>query len=296
MRIFPNYERTVIISLLPNHSTTFNKKVHCKPAMALKSLIYDYLPEPAKPMAERWYNIMVYRTTNESLHSNFVEYFFDSRGTYEGFVDEFENGPVADLRSNALRKYQKLTGKDTLSDIGLAIARDYYAVTREIEPRTVIETGVCNGISSLSILLALEKNGAGMLHSIDYPFRADEPLEDFREETFEDYGGAAIPSDKEPGWIIPEDLKRRWKLTIGKSQRELPKLITELENLDLFIHDSEHSYPCMMFEYELAYEWLEEEGVLLSDDITWNQAYPIFTKVRKPEHGRLSYDVGYMRK
>lgn len=50
----------------------------------------------------------------------------------------------------------------------------------------------------------------------------------------------------------------------------------------------------MMFEYELAYEWLAEGGVLLSDDISWNDAFDIFVDVRTPTHwGRLSRNIGY---
>lgn len=222
---------------------------------------------------------------------------FDSQSEYQNYITEFEEGPIAEIRNEALDKYSQLTGKDAgMGVISLGAARDYYAITRKIEPDTTVETGVCNGLSTLSILLALQKNETGKLYSIDYPFRADESLEEFRDDTFEGYGGAAIPSDKEPGWIIPDELRHQWNLTIGKSQREFPKLVTELDTFDLFIHDSEHSHPCMMFEYELAYEWLEDGGMVLSDDITWNNAFLVFTNIRKPEYGKISKNIGYMRK
>jgi hypothetical protein len=64
----------------------------------------------------------------------------------------------------------------------------------------------------------------------------------------------------------------------------------------MFVHDSEHSHPCMMFEYELAFEWLDDGGLLLSDDITWNDAFSVFTDVREPEHGNVSGGVGYVLK
>jgi predicted O-methyltransferase YrrM len=237
------------------------------------------------------------KKTDQQLHSEFVSSLFDSRSEYQRYVNEFEKGPVAEIREEALHKYSKLTGENSsMGAISLDAARDYYAVTRKTDPDVVVETGVCNGLSTVSILLAIQKNGSGELYSIDYPYRADEPLENFRNKTFEDYGGAAIPSDKQPGWIIPEELRGQWTLHVGKSQRELPKLVSKLNSIDLFIHDSEHSHPCMMFEYELAYEWLKDGGMILSDDITWNEAFNIFTRTREPEYGKISKSTGYMIK
>jgi len=267
-------------------------------SMSLKRSLYRKLPRPLKPIVERSYRqISAFSLVDEeALHAEFVDAVFASRAEYERYVTEFERGSAASLRNEALDEYRRLTGEDAMGGVALETARDYYAITRELEPATVVETGVCNGVSTLAVLLALQANGTGRLHSIDYPFRADESLEEFRQETFENYGGAAIPSDREPGWIIPTELRSRWELRIGKSQRELPRLLVDIESLDLFIHDSEHSHPCMMFEYELAYEWLRDSGLILSDDITWNDAFGVFTEVRESEDGRLSKDVGYVRK
>jgi hypothetical protein len=52
----------------------------------------------------------------------------------------------------------------------------------------------------------------------------------------------------------------------------------------------------MMFEYELAYEWLDEDGVILSDDIGWNDAFSIFADIRKPDFGKISRGIGYISK
>ena len=273
-----------------------NREWTVRVGMGIKSKVYNSLPKPVQPFVKRTYENMVSDMAEDELHSEFVSHFFDSEDEYLGYVDEFNEGSAVELRNEALEKYQQLTGKGGLSGIGLDASRDYYAVTRKIKPETVVETGVCNGVSTLSILLALRENDKGELFSIDYPLRADESLEEFRQETFEGYGGAAIPSDKEPGWIVPSELRTRWDLTLGKSQRELPRLVTELDTLDLFIHDSEHSHPCMMFEYEIAYEWLEENGAILSDDITWNDAFSVFTDIREPDFGKMSRNIGYISK
>lgn len=235
-------------------------------------------------------------STGSEISSEFTELFFSSRREYSQYAEEFDKGPAAGLRSQGIERYRQLAGVDSFGGIGLDIARAYYTLVRKLQPQEIIETGVCNGVSTLGVLLALQENGSGTLHSIDYPFRAEESLDEFRAETFRGYGGATIPSDKDPGWIIPDELRSRWNLTVGKSQRELPRIVSEVGSFELFIHDSEHSHPCMMFEYELAHEWLQPGGVMLSDDINWNEAFDIFTDVRDIGYGRVSDGVGYVVK
>jgi predicted O-methyltransferase YrrM len=176
-----------------------------------------------------------------------------------------------------LEIYQKLSG---ISDTGAVepISLDWlYNAIIELEPHTVVETGVCNGASSYVILSALETNGKGQLHSIDYPFYANEDLEKFRQETFDGYRGAAIPADKEPGWTVPESLRSRWELIRGRSQDRLPLLLEDLDSIDIFLHDSEHSHDCMTFEYSRVWPVLEEGGLLVSDDTDWNNAFSEFS-------------------
>jgi predicted O-methyltransferase YrrM len=146
-----------------------------------------------------------------------------------------------------------------------------YALVRKLRPRVAVETGVCNGFSTAFLLLALERNGAGELHSIDLP---EVVGADYRPGTFwEGKQGAAIPPGKEPGWMIPAPLRERWSLTVGRSQDELPPLLERLGAIDLFVHDSEHSYECMDFEFRAAWPALREGGALVADDWNWNDAF-----------------------
>jgi len=112
----------------------------------------------------------------------------------------------------------------------------------------------------------------------------------------EDHTFSAIPRDKEPGWIVPDRLRHRWELQTGKSQRKLPPLLRELESIDVFIHDSDHTFPCMMFEYELSWEYLSSDGVLLSDDIHTNNAFDIFGQKRANQYGKACLNLGYALK
>jgi predicted O-methyltransferase YrrM len=150
-----------------------------------------------------------------------------------------------------------------------------YGLVRELKPSIAVETGVCNGVSTAFLLLALERNGEGELHSIDLPEVAGESYE---AGTFWDgKGGAVIPPGKEPGWMVPEQLRERWSLVLGRSQDELPPLLERVGEIDFFMHDSEHSYECMSFEFATAWSGLRPGGVLIADDVNVNTAWDEFT-------------------
>jgi predicted O-methyltransferase YrrM len=174
----------------------------------------------------------------------------------------------------------RVTGRDGY-DEGLRL----YTLVRELRPRVAVETGVCNGVSTAFLLLALERNGEGELHSIDLPEIAGESYEP---GTFWDgKGGAVIPPGKEPGWMVPSDLRGRWELVLGRSQDELPPLLERLGEIDLLMHDSEHSYECMSFEFATAWAGLRPGGVLIADDVNVNSAWDEFTAEVGREPGAL---------
>lgn len=213
---------------------------------------------------------------------------------FERFSKEFEDKNILEKLEEKKSRFYELVDSEKLSfgSISEEEGKVLYSIIRKEKPQKIVETGVCNGVSTWIILEAIKENSKGRLYSIDYPFYADESLELFRDETFDGYGGAAIPEGKEPGWIIPDELRDDWKLIKGKSQRELPSLLSELEEIDFFIHDSEHSLPCMIFEYEIALEYLKEDGMILSDDITWNEAFKLFSRYRDVKSEQLSNNIG----
>jgi hypothetical protein len=172
----------------------------------------------------------------------------------------------------------RVTGRDGY-DEGLRL----YKLLRDLRPEVAVETGVCNGVSTAFLLLALEDNGAGALHSIDLPEIAGE---EYEEGTFWDgKGGAVIPPGKEPGWMVPPALRERWELVLGRSQDELPPLFERVGPIDFFMHDSEHSYECMSFEFHAAWEALRDGGLLVADDVNVNTAWAEFVREvgREPE-------------
>ncbi|HJX83299.1 MAG TPA: class I SAM-dependent methyltransferase [Candidatus Angelobacter sp.] len=136
----------------------------------------------------------------------------------------------------------------------ISLARLCYAICRAMRPETALETGTCYGVTSAFILKALEVNAQGVLHSIDLP-----PL--------------GKDGDKHVGRLIPEELKTRWRLYRGISGRVLPPLLSRLGIIDLFIHDSLHTYSNMKMEFTHAWTALRPGGVLIADDVEGNVAF-----------------------
>ena len=217
---------------------------------------------------------------NKKLRSN-RKILFESNATFEEYQTELKH-KLQNLRDNddipinSNAEEVDLWFSDTPGGVSFRGVSILYAVIRDRKPNHVVETGVRNGNSSLASLLALEENGSGTLHSIDLP------------------GGSVEPLNNEVGWIIPNRYKNDWDLRLGKSQELLPKLRTEIDEIDLFIHDSEHSHSCMMFEFELAWYWLSPDGVILSDDVNRNSAFKSFCKEKQAESGFIEQSFGFV--
>ena len=153
-----------------------------------------------------------------------------------------------------------------------------YSAVRIVCPKVVLETGVFDGLSSSLILRALERNSAGTLVSIDLPAR--EMISDATDRMRE----GALPWHCDPGWIVPERLRERYRLHLGDSKELLPGLLKEYGKLDIFLHDSLHTYQHQFFEYEVAWPHLVRGGLLLSDDIFWSRAFHRFACRQKLQY------------
>jgi hypothetical protein len=164
-------------------------------------------------------------------------------------------------------------------------AEIFYTIVRLCQPTVVVETGVESGRSSALILTALEKNGRGKLYSIDLP-----------DETLMKRIPPGERGNMSSGWVVPEKLRKRWDLIIGDSKTILPKLLDQLGEVDIFLHDGEHSYENMLFEYRLSWAHIKKGGYLLSDDIDANQALNVFSKDLKVRPVGLINSVAGIKK
>ena len=131
-----------------------------------------------------------------------------------------------------------------------------YMIVRSIKPEYFVETGVSAGESSTYILQAMHDNNFGKLISIDMP------------SVFVPKGLTTItPEGETSGWAVPDYLKDRWELNLGKAEELLPDILKKLKKIDIFFHDSMHTYEHMMFEYTKSWDYIKNNGLLLSDDI-----------------------------
>lgn len=125
----------------------------------------------------------------------------------------------------------------------------YYAVCRYLAPDTILETGVANGHSTFFLLQALKKNGNGSLHSIDI---ADNV-----------------------GHILTDGERADWNLHVlaAPQRKSFSEILNSIPSVDMFVHDSDHTYGWQLFEYKAAWEAMTPNGILLSDDVDHNLSF-----------------------
>ena len=144
-----------------------------------------------------------------------------------------------------------------------------YWLVRQAKPRTIVQTGVCNGLSAAFMMLALAKNGPqGTLGGIDLPpvFNPSDPAWTVEGKVY----GVVIPEGKTTGWLVPDQYRERFRVWNGDATKLLPKLVDEIDSIDLFYHDSDHTYDHMMFEFRETKRKLTKGGLIVGDDIAWN--------------------------
>lgn len=222
--------------------------------------------------------------------------FLGGRAALSGYAREVRtSGLMEHLFEQARKHHEEVGGSGhSLGAIGYTEGVYLYSVLRRLRPEVAVETGVANGFSTAFALLALQRNGTGHLHSVDLP---REVGRDYEEGAFfEGEGRAGIPSGSESGWLIPAELKERWTLVLGRTQDELPPLLESLGTIDSFMHDSEHSFDCMWFEFNEAWPHLREGGLLLSDDVNSTEAFPRFARERGREPVRLARGMALLQK
>jgi predicted O-methyltransferase YrrM len=175
--------------------------------------------------------------------------------------------------------------------VNLDAALFLYWLVRKLKPKTIVQCGVCNGLSSAFMVLALTANGAeGKLYGIDIPpvFNPKEPSWTGAGQVY----GHTIPEGKTSGWIVPEAYRKRFEVREGDAKVLLPKLVENLSAIDLFYHDSDHTYNHMMFEFREANRKLARGGLVVADDISWNAALWDFADENSVPAYNFKGDVG----
>lgn len=125
----------------------------------------------------------------------------------------------------------------------------WYALARALRPRLIVETGVHDGLGSLLLLRALERNKA------------------------EGVPGRLVSFDINPaaGWLVGRH--PQWEFRMQSSQDGLRELLDGGAEVDMFIYDGWHSDDAERTELALVADHLAPTGVLLSDDAQVTSAH-----------------------
>jgi predicted O-methyltransferase YrrM len=131
-----------------------------------------------------------------------------------------------------------------------------YGLTRWLRPAVIVESGGYIGMSSAFILKALadEKLTTAKLYSVE------------------------LSQECEQGALIPDELRSasdafvpmRGRLEDFLKRNEIPS------SVDMFLHDSSHSYRHMLWEFRQFWPRLRDGGLLVSHDVQMNAAFPEF--------------------
>ena len=120
-------------------------------------------------------------------------------------------------------------------------ARFLYLLVRATRPALMVETGVANGASTFLVLTAMEENAAGRLVSTDINTHV---------------GSLLTPQERDSS---------RWELEVIAPDG-FAEVVAELGPVDVFLHDSDHSYANVLHEVSTIWPRVRPGGFLIADD------------------------------
>lgn len=190
------------------------------------------------------------------------------------WVARLTGAPIARVRAVLKEAHEDRDFEEAIAEAHASSGRSFYAqvlapfelyaLVRILEPRHIVELGVSSGVSSSYFLKALQRNGQGTLHSIDFPtFQKGEVFNENEDSP------VALPPGMSSGWAIPLSVKGGWDLRVGRGRELLPRLLQEIDRVDLFFHDDEHTFENATWELTLVAPKVPPGGVFLADNTDW---------------------------
>ncbi len=152
---------------------------------------------------------------------------------------------------------KKSLGDEDYWQISYDEIRVIYTIVKVMNPITIIETGMGSGVSTTA-MLAASKDEANVI-SID----------------------PGVPygkGDKEVGFLIPLNLRKKHKFIKGTSKQKMKEVLSCVDKVDIFFHDSDHTYENIMFELNEVWPKLSDESIILIDNYDWTDAPLDFSK------------------
>jgi predicted O-methyltransferase YrrM len=208
-------------------------RVFSSPLHSLKAFKYHY-----RRVSER--DFVLFIAKQQKCSDDSIDRAYEDLAHNRGFWEETEQ---------KLSLYAKNYGLQMTKELSAL-----YLLVRLFQPNQMVETGVSAGVSSVYILSAMEDNNMGRLYSIDLP-------------------PDNLPEGKSVGWVVPDNLRKRWSLHIGNSLDLLGPVLSSIGTIDCFVHDSLHTYDHMRWEFNTAWKYLRPGGLFLSHDVGANDAF-----------------------
>lgn len=118
-----------------------------------------------------------------------------------------------------------------------------------LKPKSILETGIAQGYSSLTFLRYLSNNN-GSLTSIDLPYMN---INDSRSKI---------------GYLVPKSLQKYWNKIIQPDFYYLKKLVSNNIKFDLIHYDSDKSLKGKIQNFDLIWILLKKGGYFICDDIS----------------------------
>jgi len=160
---------------------------------------------------------------------------------------------ASDFMAEMIRRRDACRSEGVMGAIDCATL---YGLTRWLRPNAIVESGGYIGMSSAFILKAL----------------ADEQLTTAKLYSVE------LSCDCEQGALIPAELRSGSGVFVpmhGKIEDFLKRNALP-SPIDMFLHDSSHSYRHMLWEFRQFWQRLRDGGLLVSHDVQMNAAFPEF--------------------
>ena len=158
----------------------------------------------------------------------------------KSYVQELEDDQ--DIR-NHIRESTNKSNLNNFADFKIEFSRrlGWYLCVRLLKPKILVETGVDKGLGSVVLIRALMRN---------------------KEEGFPGYYyGTDI--NPEAGYLLNGDYNKYGEILYGDSIETLNKLINDI---DLFINDSDHSAEYEYREYLAIKNKLSKRAIILGDN------------------------------
>jgi predicted O-methyltransferase YrrM len=161
-------------------------------------------------------------------------------GKIQNYIQELENDEF--LKEHLKKTIQKSNQKYFADEeIFYGKRLGWYAFTRALKPRLVVETGVDKGLGSCVLAAAILRNR--------------------KEGFFGEYRGTDI--NPAAGYLFTGEYSKAGKILYGDSIQSLKKIKGKI---DLFINDSDHSAEYEMEEYRTIQSKLSKGGIILGDN------------------------------